>query len=162
MNSIRKLIFSVILLAASAGAHASDYYLDNLSAGFTSFGGNFVSGSFLDNVHFTLDGPAEGSFGVGALNFTVGHTPILNISNLNLSLIGNDGSNIGSDLDFTVNSLDAGNYILQISGNANGVAGGVYAGGINLSPVPEPGVLGLLVAGLAILGFMIYRRRETY
>ena len=162
MKRIKKLLVSAMLLGASVGAHANDYYLGNLSAGLNGFGGTFVSGSFLDKLHFTLGSASEGSFGFGALNFTVGGTPILNISNLTLSLFDDNSNSLGSGLDFTVNFLNAGNYYLQASGNANGFSGGVYAGGISLSPVPEPGVWSSLVAGLAMLGFVAYRRREIY
>jgi len=168
MKTLKKLLAAAMLLGASVGANASvsahvnDYNLGQLSVGYNGFGANFVSGSFLDNLHFTLSSPSEGGFGVGALNFTVGGMPMLNINNLTMSLLDNNSNNLGSGLDFTVNALNAGNYYLQVSGNANGVGGGVYAGGINLSPVPEPSLWSSLVAGLAVIGFMAYRRRTMY
>lgn len=48
-------------------------------------------------------------------------------------------------------TLAAGAYVLQISGTSSGSAGGSYTGTLNLSPVPLPPSLPLLLAGL--LGF---------
>ena len=47
--------------------------------------------------------------------------------------------------------LAAGSYVLEISGTSTGTAGGGYTGQLNLSPVPLPASLPLLLAGL--LGF---------
>lgn len=48
-------------------------------------------------------------------------------------------------------TLNAGSYVLEISGTGAGAAGGGYTGQLNLSPVPLPASLPLLLAGL--LGF---------
>lgn len=48
-------------------------------------------------------------------------------------------------------TLAAGSYVLQISGTSSGSAGGSYTGTLNLSPVPLPPSLPLLLTGL--LGF---------
>lgn len=48
-------------------------------------------------------------------------------------------------------TLAAGAYVLQISGTSSGSAGGSYTGTLNLSPVPLPPSLPLLLTGL--LGF---------
>lgn len=160
MKYIKQLMVSAMLLGASVGAHATDYDLGVLNAGFTGFGANAVSGSFLDKINFALGGDSAGSFGAGPLNFSVGHAPILNISNLSMSLFDSSANHLGSGLDFTLSSLSAGSYYLQVTGVANGAFGGIYAGGIDVSPVPEPGVWSSLMAGLAMLGFMAYRRRQ--
>lgn len=57
-------------------------------------------------------------------------------------------------------NLAPGNYLLEVRGNITGVSGGVYAGALNLAPVPEPGAIGLMLAGMGVLGF-IARRRKT-
>lgn len=48
-------------------------------------------------------------------------------------------------------TLAMGSYVLQISGTSSGSAGGSYTGTLNLSPVPLPPSLPLLLSGL--LGF---------
>lgn len=159
---LKQLILSAIMLAASAGAQATVYDIGTLPAGYTGFGSYSVSGTFLDTINFSLADPAIGGFVAGALNFSVGRKPILNISDLSLSLFDSADNILGSGLDFTINSLDAGNYYLQVSGVTNGLFGGIYAGGINVSPVPESDIWSLLVAGLAMIGFMAFRRRDMH
>ncbi len=57
-------------------------------------------------------------------------------------------------------SLASGTYIFEVVGRVVGASGGAYTGILNVaSPVPEPGALGLLLAGLGVLG-MARRRRN--
>lgn len=160
MTLLKKLLVSVMLLGASAGAQAKNHRLVILSPGYNGLVGNFSSGSFLDKLPYTLGNNYVSN--IGALNLTVGGVSASNISGLNFSLFDNNGNILGSGLDFTVNNLHARNFYLQVSGTADGVGGGLFAGGINLSPVPEPGTLNSLLVGLAVIGFMTYRRRSMY
>lgn len=161
MKFIKQLLVSALLVGASFGAHAADYDLGNLSAGTTEFGEYSVTGSFLDKIAFTLDSDSIGSFGAGPLNFKVAGKDVRHISNLNMSLFNSSNVNLGGGLEFSLSPLAAGNYYLQISGLADGTKGGYYAGAIEISPVPEPGTWTTLLAGLAMFGFMAYRRREV-
>lgn len=56
-------------------------------------------------------------------------------------------------------NLAPGSYVLEVRGSLSGSSGGSYAGVLNLAPVPEPGPLGMMFAGLGMLGFMVRRRR---
>jgi hypothetical protein len=56
-------------------------------------------------------------------------------------------------------TLDAGTYVVEVSGTATGTNGGAYSGTLNLAPVPLPAALPLLVSGCALLGAM--RRRKA-
>lgn len=56
-------------------------------------------------------------------------------------------------------NLAPGSYVLEVRGNLTGTSGGSYAGVLNLAPVPEPGAVGMMLAGLGMLGFMVRRRR---
>jgi hypothetical protein len=55
--------------------------------------------------------------------------------------------------------LAAGNYVLEVRGNITGTHGGSYAGVMNFAPIPEPGAMGMLLAGLGLLGFLGRRNR---
>jgi hypothetical protein len=52
----------------------------------------------------------------------------------------------------------SGEIILTISGTSG--KSGSYSGIINLSPVPEPATYGMMLGGLAMLGFMARRRKQ--
>ena len=55
-------------------------------------------------------------------------------------------------------TLTAGTYVLEVRGNVTGSAGGSYSGVLNLSPVPLPAALPLLLSGLGFLGAAVRRR----
>ena len=152
---IKRLMLSAIMLIASAGTQAVEYDIGTLPTDYTGFGPYTVSGSFLDKINFSLADPGSGGFVVGALNITLAGTPIFNISGLSLSLFDNANTILGSGLDFTISSLNGGNYYLQVTGTGSGLnGGGIYAGGIQVSPVPEQNVWILLMSGLAMISFM--------
>jgi hypothetical protein len=54
--------------------------------------------------------------------------------------------------------LGAGTYVLEVRGNVVGDSGGSYSGVLNLTPVPLPAPLLLLLAGLGSLGALSRRR----
>jgi len=54
--------------------------------------------------------------------------------------------------------LTAGTYVLEVRGNVTGSNGGSYSGTLNVSPVPLPAGLPLLLSGLGALGGAIRRR----
>jgi hypothetical protein len=55
-------------------------------------------------------------------------------------------------------TLSAGTYVLELRADSVGSSGGSYSGLINLTPVPSPGALPLLLSGLAGLGVLVRRR----
>jgi hypothetical protein len=54
--------------------------------------------------------------------------------------------------------LAAGRYVLEVQGNVVGSAGGSYSGVLDVSPVPLPATLPLLLGGLGILSSRRRRR----
>lgn len=55
--------------------------------------------------------------------------------------------------------LSAGEYVLEIRGDATGSAGGAYSGVLNITPVPVPAAAWLMVSGLGGVGLFAGRRR---
>jgi hypothetical protein len=171
MNFVKKLLVSALLLGAFAGAQANAVYdLGTLNVGKTEFQylvsnatPSASSISFEDIINFNLLDASSGEFGADPIRLKVGRKLLLNITDMAISLYKQgEAPSLGSGLDFTVNTLPAGDYYLRVSGSANGTLGGIYDGEIEISPVPEPATWSLLIAGLTILGFMAYRRREKY
>jgi hypothetical protein len=59
--------------------------------------------------------------------------------------------------------ISAGSYDLRVLGTTTGSAGGSYFGNMNVvvSPVPEPEIYAMLMAGFGLLGFMARRRNRA-
>jgi PEP-CTERM motif len=97
-------------------------------------------------------------------------TYLKHISGLNVSLFdsGNEllGSWSGSPVSF-VSSLASGSYRVEVSGIADGRAGGAYVLGLAatsnpvISPIPEPQTWMLMIGGLALFGALVRRRPEA-
>jgi PEP-CTERM motif len=67
---------------------------------------------------------------------------------------------VSGPIDYTatmLNSIAAGDYILQIRGEA--AAGSSYSGTVTFAPVPLPGTLVMLLSGLGLLGVVSAQRR---
>ena len=153
-----------------------------------SYGDSFTSAqpqvgttgySFTDAYVFTTGVP--GSF--DSLSVTINLGSVLNIINFQAgvfngtplgasggSFIGNSGStsgavsglawNSGSNgmVQLSDTSLPSGTYTLEIRGWVTGTNGGSYAGVLNIAPVPEPGTVAMMLAGLALAGLTVARR----
>ena len=57
--------------------------------------------------------------------------------------------------------LGAGTYVLEVRGDVTGTSGGGYSGTLQLTPVPLPAALPLLLSGLGALGVLRRRRTRT-
>lgn len=162
MKFIKTLLASVAFVAAASSANAADQNLGVLSAADTPYYSGIITtaGSFTDYITFTLDNNYISSFGAGVLNYTVGATDFLHISDFTQTLL-KDGVEIGTGLNFTVNSLTAGTYQVKLTGVTDGAFGGQYAGGISIAAVPEPSSVAMLLVGFAALGAVARRRSKS-
>jgi hypothetical protein len=131
---------------------------------------------FIDDYFFQI-APAQAD----VVSSTIGESGVFNISNLFAeiySLTSNPGglvtttplgtvdyatilpSGDATYLQINPTLLTAGSYVLQISGTANGTMGGSYQGDLNLTAVPLPAPLWLLLSGLGALGTaLVWRSR---
>jgi PEP-CTERM motif len=157
-----KVLGAIVALVAATAAHAQ------LSAESTT--GTFVSetaGTY--DVYFAL--PALGPFlyyGSGTLDFTLASAADVTFSGSTSSpfAIGMlSGSGLTSPLlvyNEAVNSttvdLAAGSYVYTATGFAF-VPANVYVDVSAVSAVPEPQTYGMLLAGLALAGIAVQRRR---
>ncbi len=164
MKFIKTLLASVAFIVAASSANAAEIETYGvIGAGSYDYANDFAagSGSFEDVVTFTLTDSFIGSFGAGALNFTVGANKRLYINDFTHSLYNvTTNTLLGSGSDFTINLLTAGDYKIVITGLVEGSRGGEYAGGFTISPVPEPSSAAMLLIGFAALG-AVARRRKT-
>jgi len=61
-----------------------------------------------------------------------------------------------------MNPLPSGSYTLEVNGYVASPNGGSYSGNIGISAaVPEPETYGMLLAGMSMLAFLAYRRKDA-
>lgn len=127
---------------SSANSITATIDLDNLSIDNLNVRLFTVSGNAEQSAGVTLAGVAAGTM---AQSWTYMPDPLLGFTG-EVAIINKTG-------------LAAGSYVLQVRGNVTGSAGGSYAGTLNVTPVPVPGTLPLLMSGLGLLGSLFIRRR---
>ena len=156
---------SLVGIALTCPAQASIYQLGD-ATNHLKFGSNAVSGSFVDKIYFDVGAAAYGAFSIQDVPVSVsipgvGVLQALNIDNLNLALVDPLGGQIplgSGDLITSNQLLDAGqNWYLQVSGNADGSAGGRYSYALYTQTVPEPATFPLMLGGVALMAWVLRR-----
>jgi hypothetical protein len=184
MKLVKSIVMAGVLVICSVTAFADT--VTNLSVGSLptslNYGNSFASAAtgttFYDAYYFTIpDGSAN------SVTSSINLDSILGLSNLKARLYAgnvNDTTNSvisilenwGTTANFSPTvgittvvlnpiSLLAGSYTLQIKGTVAGLAGGSYAGVLNIAnPVPEAESYAMLLAGLGFMGFISRRRKS--
>lgn len=117
------------------------------------FGGVVTGGNYLNSFFFELD---EASTVTGSLAAFFGDVTFSSVS-LNGTLSPLTATTTGYSFSFS--NLSSGNYQLSVAGFAP-VGLNAYAGSVLAQPVPEPGTVTMLLAGLGLMGAMAARRRS--
>lgn len=118
-------------------------------------------GVFTDTATFSI-GAGDLSSSANPLNVMLGGENVSNIDGLEYTIWSGAtamGTFAGNNTTWT-QSLAAGDYVVKITGNANGSSGGSYGLAMSLVPIPEPETYAMLLAGLGLIGFAA-RRRST-
>lgn len=160
MNLLSKL---GLVLAASVGwigsAPATTYDLSPLSPTVQQQTAlHSEGGTFADVYNFTVGAEYQTVF-ASAVGTSADQT---SISDLRLAFYSADGSLIGEASSSNGSFIDlsgaflSGSYSVGVSGIANGDLGGEYQ--FSIAAVPEPGEWAMLLAGLAVLGFIAKRK----
>ena len=164
MNLLRKLAVVVAASAASMGSvQAATFEAGTLSPSVLQNSVVLPASTFEDIYNFTI---ADFQTLLASVTSTTpGGTTVdqSHISNLSLSLFASaDGSSLGSVSAGSGNQVDlsqnlvSGDYFLKVSGVADGSLGGAYQ--FSIAAVPEPAEWMMLLAGLAVLGFIAKRK----
>jgi hypothetical protein len=157
-------------------------YADTFSAG---SGGTPIAGTsygFMDDYVFTISGATADSvtstinlggtleidgLQVGLFSYMAGQSlpvygttlPPGSVAVDGWSAPINSGSTSGTISVIPATNLAAGTYVLEVLGTVKGSAGGSYSGVLDLTPVPLPAALPLLLSGMGALGLWGRRRR---
>jgi hypothetical protein len=144
----------------AAPAAAATYPVGPLSASPYVNSAVLPAGSFVDIYNFSVTAPAQVGASAVSLDLLLHSLSLLHIGGLSLSLYdGTDtllGSWGGSPVNFD-SLLGAGNYHINVAGNADGLTGGAYL--FSIAAIPEPEQWLLFAAGLGLLGAISRRRR---
>ena len=138
--------------------------------------------SFQDTYKFSINQAASGDALSVSLNLGTGALAQFDISNLQFRLyevtsnavqpgvgipagstlvtawMGTSGPSNGTAIQANFSGIQAGTYFLDVAGTASGSLGGTYVGQLNLTPVPLPAALPLLLSGLGLVGGLRRRR----
>jgi hypothetical protein len=152
----------------------------NVLTGTASTVGSYA---FQDTYKFSINQEASGDALTVSLNLGTGALAQFDISNLQFRLYevtssavqpgvgvpagstlitawtGTPGQSTGAAIQASFAGIQAGTYFLDVAGTADGSLGGTYVGQLNLTPVPVPAALPLLLSGLGLLGGL--RRRAV-
>ncbi|HEU4851030.1 MAG TPA: FxDxF family PEP-CTERM protein [Telluria sp.] len=118
-------------------------------------------GTFTDTINFSITAGDLAS-SANPLNVMLSGTNVSNIDDLQYTLWSGSTSLFTYDGNNSTNmsmALPAGDYVIKVTGNANGTHGGTY--GMAMSLVPEPETYAMLLAGLGLVGFASRRRPEN-
>lgn len=160
---------TLVALMLSAGL------VSNASASTVSVGSTVAAGAFSKTFSFNVaSGYVAGLFGsmTSTVDNILGETYGLDITGVSLNstaltlstvsstdfVIDPDWSATTTSTTFALSGLTAGAYTLTISGVAYSDAefGGAFS--VSALPVPEPTELGMLLAGLGLVGFASRRK----
>lgn len=154
---LKKLAVASLLALGAWGAQAAVVLpggnLGTLGSDAELFGGVVTGGSFLNSFFFELD---EAGTVTGSLAEFFGDVTFSSVS-LNGALSSLTSTTTGYSFSFS--NLSAGNYQLSVAGSAP-VGLNAYAGSLMAQPVPEPGSVMMLLAGLGLMGAVAARRRN--
>jgi hypothetical protein len=163
-------------LSISAAANANVITLEASPDEVNSFNfGRSVGqvGMFSDTFNFSFSNVNDLSFGVvsvknskkdiSGLSFELFHD-ISGKSSQSMGFFGQPntlvvGSSSALEHDFL--KVAAGNYHVEIKGDAFGSKGGSYAGSMTVSAVPEPETYAMMLAGLGLIAVVSRRRKNV-
>jgi len=164
---------NIALAAMLAGSMLGNAYAEDFNIAltqsisnpsrYTAFFGNIPDGaagtSFTDTFTFTPALLSAGQVSSGVINIALG--PDNELTPFSASLNGMAFTASASEPGvYTLRNawLTSGPIVLTISGLI-GVDGGSYAGNINVLAVPEPETYGMMLGGLALVGYLSRRRK---
>jgi len=155
----------MVVASGSALADAKTIALTGGNGYLTANFGDTHTGAFTDTFTFTASNTA-GLTDLSFFNLTYNLAQAVDFTSATINGVNVPVFNTptGTLPHFSTGGIpptffSGGNLVLTITGTALS-NGGSYSGIINLSAVPEPATYGMMLGGLAMLGFMARRRKR--
>ena len=156
----------------------------NSGAGFfgDSFAANNMGSTFMDKFNFNVSstsggtgtGTGTGMNSLDAIISSISGSADTGLAITGLGLYNSTGTLVTSGnmlqkgavdvWTISGSNLSAGNYYLQVTGNLVGNTSAAFGGAVSMAmaaPVPEPETIGMMLAGLGVLGFLARRRKAA-
>jgi len=158
---IKKLALAAAIVATSSGAFANDVVDAPAFAGLTStFAALHSAGAFTDTFTFTMPGITSASVSVVTIGAGVGDIDFTSATLNSMPLVLTTDAGGFVELLYTPSSFAVtGPLTLIVKGTS--AANASYSGTLNVTAVPEPETVALMLAGLGMVGFVARRRRVS-
>lgn len=159
LHSFGAALTAALALACMPAAHAADAILGELTPSLSStfqIGFDAPMPVFLDALSFTLATDVTASFSAKGQGFSIpGLLTLTGSPDVTFAVYKGATALTGFGTTFTDLSLSAGaDYAFLVQGSTGG-----YSVTWSVTPVPEPGVMAMVLAGAAAVGSLTRRRK---